>query len=110
MNYRLRKHPLLTISAVKEVASIEKQLKKNPGRGYPIRGWCSKPDDDLLSHGETPHYHRRRAVSLLSSAWDQVVPTRYDRQANRLDEPFALQQNDPNEANSMCRLHLGSNE
>ena len=41
-----------------------------------------KPDNDLLSHGETPHYHRRRAVSLLSSGWDQVVPTRYDRQAN----------------------------
>ncbi|MVW88625.1 hypothetical protein EI969_22230, partial [Pseudomonas sp. PB101] len=24
-------------------------------------------DDDLLSHGETPHYHRRCIVSLLSS-------------------------------------------
>ena len=42
----------------------------------------NKPDDDLLSHGETPHYHRRRAVSLLSSVWDQVVPTRYCRQTN----------------------------
>ena len=42
-----------------------------------------KPDDDLLSHGETPHYHRRRAVSLLSSGWDQVVPARYGRQTNR---------------------------
>ena len=31
----------------------------------------------LLSHGETPHYHRRYNVSLLSSAWDQVVPLRY---------------------------------
>ena len=38
-------------------------------------------DDDLLSHGETPHYHRRSVVSLLSSGWDQVVPTRYGRQA-----------------------------
>ena len=38
-------------------------------------------DDDLLSHGETPHYHRRYGVSLLSSGWDQVVPTRYGRQA-----------------------------
>ena len=39
------------------------------------------PGDDLLSHGETPHYHRRCIVSLLSSGWDQVVPTRYGRQA-----------------------------
>ena len=35
----------------------------------------------LLSHGETPHYHRRYGVSLLSSAWDQVGPPRYGRQA-----------------------------
>ena len=28
-----------------------------------------------------PHYHRRYRVSLLSSAWDQVVPRRYCRQA-----------------------------
>ena len=41
-------------------------------------------DDDLLSHGETPHYHRRCIVSLLSSGWDQVVPTLYGRQANWL--------------------------
>ena len=38
-------------------------------------------DDDLLSHGETPHYHRRCIVSLLSSGWDQVVPMLYGRQA-----------------------------
>ena len=42
-----------------------------------------KPDDVLLSHGETPHYHRRRALSLLSSRWIQVVQTRYGRQANQ---------------------------
>jgi len=30
----------------------------------------------------TPVYHRRYRVSLLSSAWDQVVPRRYGRQAN----------------------------
>ncbi len=41
-----------------------------------------KPGDDLLSHGETPHYHRRYFVSLLSSAWDQVGPKCYGRQAN----------------------------
>ncbi len=31
---------------------------------------------------ETPHYHRRYGVSLLSSAWGQVGPPRYCRQAN----------------------------
>ena len=41
-----------------------------------------KPDDVLLSHGETPHYHRRYCVSLLSSAWNQVGPQCYGRQAN----------------------------
>ncbi len=40
------------------------------------------PGDSLLSHGETPHYHRRYGVSLLSSAWGQVGPPRYRRQAN----------------------------
>ena len=44
---------------------------------------CLKLDDDLLSHGETPHYHRRCIVSRLSSEWDQVVPTLYGRQAIR---------------------------
>ncbi len=39
------------------------------------------PDNVLLSHGETPHYHRRWTLSLLSSAWDQVVRIRYFRQA-----------------------------
>ncbi len=41
-----------------------------------------KPGDVLLSHGETPHYHRRYCVSLLSSAWNQVGPQCYGRQAN----------------------------
>ncbi len=40
------------------------------------------PGSVLLSHGETPHYHRRYGVSLLSSAWVQVGPPRYGRQAN----------------------------
>ncbi len=40
------------------------------------------PGSDLLSHGETPHYHRRWAVSLPSSEWYRVVPARYSRQAN----------------------------
>ena len=29
--------------------------------------------DALLSHGESPHYHRHYNISLLSSAWGQVV-------------------------------------
>ena len=34
--------------------------------------------------GKPPHYHRRCCVSLLSSAWVQVVPQLYGRQENRL--------------------------
>ena len=49
-----------------------------------IEDFCLKPGSDLLSHGETPHYHRRCSVSLLSSRWDQVVPELYSRQANWL--------------------------
>ena len=52
-------------------------------------------DDDLLSHGETPHYHRRCIVSLLSSGWDQVVPMLYGRQEIRVPnrgQMAALQQ------------------
>ncbi len=30
---------------------------------------------------QLPHYHRRKAFSLLSSRWIQVVPTRYSHQA-----------------------------
>ncbi len=45
------------------------------------------PGSSLLSHGETPHYHRRYGVSLLSSAWGQVGPPRYRRQANSVFSP-----------------------
>ena len=31
------------------------------------------PGNDLLSHGETPHYHRRKTVSRLSSRWIRWV-------------------------------------
>ena len=48
------------------------------------------PDDDLLSHGETPHYHRRYIVSLLSSEWGQVGPMLYSRQENRLASYLCL--------------------
>ncbi len=47
-----------------------------------------KPGDVLLSHGEAPHYHRRYCVSLLSSAWNQVGPQRYGRQANSFFSDF----------------------
>ncbi len=56
-------------------------------KGHPF-GWpfCLKirSGSSLLSHGETPHYHRRYGVSLLSSAWGQVGPPRYCRQTNSL--------------------------
>ena len=48
---------------------------------YSIGLFKLAPGDDLLSHGDTPHYHRRGVISLLSSVWDQVVLTLYGRQA-----------------------------
>ena len=47
-------------------------------------------DDDLLSHGETPHYHRRGVISLLSSGWDQVVLTLCGRQAKLFEEEMLI--------------------
>ena len=55
-------------------------LKTKPLPARADRGFGMNLDDDLLSHGETPHYHRRCIVSLLSSGWDQVVPMLYGRQ------------------------------
>ena len=52
------------------------------------------PGSSLLSHGETPHYHRRYGVSLLSSAWGQVGPPRCCRQANSVtNTPLGLSVN-----------------
>ena len=48
------------------------------------------PGSSLLSHGETPHYHRRYGVSLLSSAWGQVGPPRCCRQANSVYQHASL--------------------
>ena len=48
------------------------------------------PGDDLLSHGEAPHYHWRRRVSLLSSVRDQVGHHRYGRQAELGISKFCL--------------------
>ena len=46
-----------------------------------MKGYEKEPGDNLLSHGETPHYHRRSFVSLLSSRWIQVGQNGYRRQA-----------------------------
>ena len=40
---------------------------KNPMRWLGL--FYLKSGGVLLSHGETPHYHRRWCVSLLSSEW-----------------------------------------
>ena len=60
------------------------QAKQNPYLHTQIGVSEFNLDDDLLSHGETPHYHRRCIVSLLSSGWDQVVPMLYGRQEIRV--------------------------
>ena len=62
---------------------MNKIQKKKP-RAFARGSVCLMPGSSLLSHGETPHYHRRYGVSLLSSAWGQVGPPRYSRQANSL--------------------------
>ncbi len=59
--------------------------KKPPGGVASLTKYMS--GSALLSHGETPHYHRRYGVSLLSSAWDQVGPPRYGRQTNSVFNP-----------------------
>ena len=50
----------------------------------------SVPGGVLLSHGETPHYHRRIGVSLLSSVWGQVGPPLYRRQDYSFNNFFSL--------------------
>ena len=80
-------------------ASYLKKTPPGPNKNYkakrnPATQWATgylelKPGSVLLSHGETPHYHRRWAVSLPSSGWDRVVPTRYCRQANWLFQLLA---------------------
>src|SRR5690349_1188238 len=64
-------------------------LKQNPYLHQQIGVSEFNLDDDLLSHGETPHYHRRCIVSLLSSGWDQVVPMLYGRQEIRVLNRFS---------------------
>ena len=53
-------------------------------RSNPTTSKISYARQYLLSHGISPHYHRRETFSLLSSRWIQVVPICYCRRANRL--------------------------
>src|SRR5471030_2396850 len=71
------------------------QAKQNPYLHTQIGVSEFNLDDDLLSHGETPHYHRRCIVSLLSSGWDQVVPMLYGRQEIREPGRFLLRDHAP---------------
>lgn len=66
------------------ITALSGAQKQNPYLHTQIGVLEFNLDDDLLSHGETPHYHRRCIVSLLSSGWDQVVPTLYGRQEIRV--------------------------
>ena len=54
----------------------DNRQKKKPCTFVQGLFFCLMPGSSLLSHGETPHYHRRYGVSLLSSAWGQVGPPR----------------------------------
>ncbi len=66
-----------------------------------------KPGDVLLSHGETPHYHRRYFVSLLSSEWIQVGTKRYGRQANSVFVfTFSKKVKAKNLESCLCSLHI----
>ena len=47
--------------------------QKNANLSVSVSFFNLKPGSDLLSHGESPHYHRHYNISLLSSAWIQVV-------------------------------------
>jgi hypothetical protein len=56
----------------------------------PLTYWSGALDNPAVTYsptGATLQYHRRNAVSLLCSEWEQVVPTRYRR---RKTYPLAL--------------------
>ena len=75
---------LRAINELSNALCFSPPQKQTPGQLARVGGLGNELDDDLLSHGETPHYHRRCVVSLLSSGRDQVVPTLYGRQAIQL--------------------------
>src|SRR5690606_31764422 len=74
----------------RERPRMRRKAEKKKPRPYGRGSQGIAPGSDLLSHGETPHYHRRGVVSLPSSGWDRVVPTRYGRQANGLADCSAI--------------------
>ena len=76
--------PRHALNALPIVQYLSLSQKQTPDQLTRVGGLGKELDDDLLSHGETPHYHRRCVVSLLSSGRDQVVPTLYGRQAIQL--------------------------
>ena len=62
--------PLSQAEGAGNALQILMKIDKKKPRPLCDRGFLFlKPGDDLLSHGETPHYHRRCTVSLLSSEW-----------------------------------------
>ena len=73
-------YSLLNLAYVGDAASVASGIYSAPTQKSPVfRLGLSlnlMPGSSLLSHGETPHYHRRYGVSLLSSAWGQVGPPR----------------------------------
>ena len=73
-------HPHKLTKLIVKDLDFYKEAFSNPDAHKGDRGFAVNPGGDLLSHGEAPHYHRRYTVSLLSSAWDQVVPVLSGRQ------------------------------
>ena len=69
---------------------IRPETKRPHLLGSGLDGRTIKPGDDLLSHGEAPHYHWRNLVSLPSSRWDRVVPRRCGRRENWLSVLFGV--------------------
>ncbi len=73
---RQRSNPPRRISPPQErVLTDRPQMNKGPVFRLSLSFYLM-PAVPLPSHGETPHYHRRYGVSLLSSAWGQVGPPR----------------------------------
>ena len=72
------------------VQNIINELRKDNLQKYKSRknknpepydtGLGIQSGDALLSHGETPHYHRHYGILLLSSEWSQVELPHYGRQ------------------------------
>ena len=64
------------------VGGGEPQGLEHPSPPRVRRAWGGGeyPDDDLLSRGNSPHYHRRCGVSRSCSGWEGVGPPRYGRQ------------------------------